>query len=153
MQEKELTIDIAQRVAAQLQAQGYQVIMTRSDDRFVNLFERVGIANRNFADVFVSIHANGHPNSNINGVETHFSSLSPKAQHLATQIQTQLLSHTNSRDRGLFDSNFFVLRHTTMPAVIVEVGYVTNEREGSLLNTNDYREKIASGITKGIMNY
>jgi N-acetylmuramoyl-L-alanine amidase len=154
LQEKIVVLDIAQRVAELLEQQGVQVILTRRNDSEIGLEPRVQDANQGNANLFVSIHANAidmdHPN--INGVETYYYS-SDAARQLAQTIQTSLTQATGMRSIGVKQSRFYVLRHTRMPAALVEVGFVTGRDDAPRLADPAFRDRIAEGIARGILQY
>jgi N-acetylmuramoyl-L-alanine amidase len=154
-QEKEVVLDIALRVEAKLRAAGANVVMTRSDDTYVELEERANIANRAKASSFVSIHANAGPSS-AHGAETYWlnsEETSEDSKKMAAAIQKHLIGELNTNDRGVKTANFSVLRNTDMPAALVETGFLTNEEEAKKMKADDFREKAAKGIYKGIIEY
>jgi N-acetylmuramoyl-L-alanine amidase len=154
IQEKEIVIDVSRQVASFLERQGIQVVLTRPDDRDLDLEPRVQIARQVNATVFVSIHANAISMSRpeINGVETYYYS-SPASARLAQSIHNRLLQMTGSRDRGVRSSRFYVLRRTTMPAVLVETGFVTGQEDAPRLAMANYRTLLAEAISRGILEY
>jgi N-acetylmuramoyl-L-alanine amidase len=154
IQEKEIVIDVSRQVANLLERQGIQVVLTRPDDRDLDLEPRVQIARQVNATVFVSIHANAISMSRpeINGVETYYYS-SPASARLAQSIHNRLLQMTGSRDRGVRSSRFYVLRRTTMPAVLVETGFVTGQEDAPRLAMANYRTLLAEAISRGILEY
>ncbi|GFP35885.1 N-acetylmuramoyl-L-alanine amidase, partial [Candidatus Hakubella thermalkaliphila] len=154
LQEKVVNLDIALRVRDRLVGAGYRVIMTRDSDNPVSLAQRVDIANRNNASVFVSIHTNAVSNREVHGTETYFSSRgAPYGFHLANHIQSRVVINTGSQSRGVKDGAFFVLTHTTMPAALQEGEFISNPDKEALLRTDAFRDKIAQGIFEGIVNF
>ncbi len=151
--EKNIVLDISRQVAAILQQQGVQVVMTRSDDRDLDLEPRVQIAERANATAFVSIHANAISMSRpeVNGVETYYyvSGL-PLAQAIHSSI---LQSGLGMRDRGVRQARFYVIRRTSMPAVLVETGFVTGAEDAPRLADPNFRSRMAVAIARGILNY
>ncbi|HEY9640283.1 MAG TPA: N-acetylmuramoyl-L-alanine amidase [Coleofasciculaceae cyanobacterium] len=154
LQEKIVVLDIAQRVSELLEQQGAQVILTRSNDSEIDLEPRVQDANRGNANLFVSIHANSidldHPGTN--GVETYYYS-SDAARQLAQAIQTSLTQATGMRSIGVKQARFYVLRNTHMPAALVEVGFVTGRDDAPRLADPQFRDRMAEGIARGILQY
>ncbi|ASC69224.1 N-acetylmuramoyl-L-alanine amidase [Halomicronema hongdechloris C2206] len=142
LQEKGINLAISQRVQQQLQRQGITVLMTRSDDRFIDLEPRVTFAERAQADLFVSIHANAISLSRpeVNGLETYYYSL---GQRLAQIIHANILRRVDIADRGVRQARFYVLRRTSMPAVLVETGFVTGQDDVRRLRDPAQRNQIA----------
>ena len=153
LQEKQVIFPISLRVTELLEQQGVTVVMTRRTDSAVGLQERADIANRAQGTVFVSIHANAISMSrpDVNGVETYFASES--GRRLAATIQASLLAATGMRDRGVKQARFLVLRATTMPAALVEVGFVTGAQDAPRLADPAWRETAAQAIARGILQY
>ena len=150
--EKNVILPISQEVARILQQQGVRVSMTRSDDRFISLQGRAQMANRSGADLFVSIHANAMPRnrSDVNGLETYYYS---SGRRLAATIHRSILQNVNIGDRGVKRARFYVLRRTSMPAVLVEVGFLTGVVDSVNLRDPNYRSQMAQAIANGILQY
>lgn len=153
LQEKQVIFPISLRVAELLEQQGVVVVMTRRDDITLDLRARVDIANRARGNIFVSIHANAISMSrpDVNGVETYFASES--GRRLAATIQSNMLAATGMRDRGVKQARFYVIRHTNMPAALVEVGFVTGAQDAPRLADPAWRETAAQAIARGILQY
>lgn len=122
----------------------------------VKLEKRTQFANRYGADLFVSIHANGHGNgkewTDANGIETFVFTSKPKeALELANKIQENLIQATGLKNRGVKTADFWVLKDTDMTAVLIENGFMTNEKEAALLKSEAYRIKCAKAIVEGIV--
>lgn len=152
LQEKEIVLDISQQVAAILEQQGVQVIMTRTDDREIDLEPRVDLAERVNATLFVSIHANAIDMSrpDVNGLETYYYD---SGETLARTIHNSVLEGTGTNDRRVRQARFFVLRKTSMPSVLVEVGFVTGADDAARLRDPAYRTQVAASIARGILLY
>ena len=152
LQEKNVILPISKKVAALLEQQGIQVVMTRDSDYFVDLGPRPVIADRANAKVFVSIHANAMPanRSDVNGLETYYYE---SGQRLARTIHNSILGSVNVRDRGVRKARFYVLRKSTMPSVLVEVGFVTGAVDSPRLGTTAYQNQMAEAIARGILQY
>ena len=153
LQEIQVIFPISQRVTELLEAQGVVVVMTRRDNVTVDLQTRADIANRAQANLFVSIHANAISMSrpDVNGLETYYASES--GRRLAAAIQASMLAATGMRDRGVKQARFYVLRQTTMPAALVEVGFVTGAQDYPKLADPAWRETMAQAIARGILQY
>jgi N-acetylmuramoyl-L-alanine amidase len=155
-EEKRLTLMTARLVKKYLTQLGYRVMMTRSADAFVSLQKRVEIANQSHGDLFVSIHFNSSRNPLPQGIEVFFSGNDSDAartdfsRNLARSILTRVTRKTQAPSRGIKKADFFVIRETRMPSVLVEGGFISNFQECSLLKNPQYIEKIARGIVEGI---
>ncbi len=194
--EKVIVLDVAQRLEKKLEAQGFEVLLTRDTDEYVSLSQRSDFANDCEADLFVSIHANAAENREACGFECYFLSeaktdweravaarenaalefersdstpagdeleliLADLAQNeyltesseLAASIQEKAVPHARVLNRGVRQANFFVLRNNYMPAVLVEVGFLSNKSEDKLLCAAKHRERLAEGICAGILEF
>lgn len=153
LQEKQVIFPMSLRVAELLEQQGVTVVMTRRDDSTLDLQSRVDIANRSQGNIFVSIHANAISMSrpDVNGVETYFASES--GRRLAASLQSSMIAATGMNDRGVKQARFFVLRHTNMPAALVEVGFVTGAQDAPRLADPAWRETMSQAIARGILQY
>lgn len=149
--EKDIVLDVALRLRTFLLAQGIQVVLTREGDVTVDLSQRVPIAMRSGAQVFVSVHANASTKSVIRGSETYY--LKPDSLPLATAIQDELSRSLEIPDRGVRQANFKVLRDSPVPAALVEVGYLTNPEDASLLRTAAFRSRASEAIGRGILRF
>ncbi len=156
--EKNLTLSISLKVADLLRTKGFNVIMTRETDRDVSykgspdneeLGARVKAGQK--ADIFVSIHINAAINTKANGISTHWYKAVDK--ELAKNIQFALIGKTGRTDRGISQDNFFVVSKSKIPAVLLELGFISNDEEAKLLNENFYQQKIAEAIVDGIDVY
>lgn len=150
--EKDLTLSIAQKVKDILKEAGMKkVLMTRNEDKTLSLEERVEYANRKDADIYVSIHINASVKSEIKGIETHYYTQS--GYKVAQVIHKELLDNVDAEDRGLFKSKFYVINHTKAPAVLLELGFISNEQERSSLTSEKRQTDSAQAIADGIINY
>ncbi|NJR62424.1 MAG: N-acetylmuramoyl-L-alanine amidase [Cyanobacteria bacterium CRU_2_1] len=152
LREADVVLPIAQQLATLLQQQGIQVIMTRTDDREVELEPRVQLAEQANATLFVSIHANsmGMDRPDINGAETYYYS---SGAGLAQTIQTSIVGNLDMTDRGVRQARFYVLRRTSMPAVLVEIGFVTGSEDAPRLSDSEFQSQMAAAIAQGILQY
>jgi len=146
--EKTMTLDVAQRLKAVLAANGYRVVMTRDSDVFVPLPTRVAIANSYRDAIFVCIHFNSAPRMGANGIETYF--YSRESWPLASAIHYYVAGGAPSSNRGVRRRGYYVLRRTTIPAILVECGFLTNPTEAAYAQTISYRQKLAEEIANGI---
>jgi len=201
--EKEITLSVALELARLIKAyqKDVKVILTRDDDTFVELNDRAGIANKNHADVFISIHCNSEPSKHIEGTETYcmglhtsegnlevakrensvitleknylekYDGFNPKSplQHiffanlqnahlagsitLAEKIESQFKERVGRKSRGVRQAGFLVLWKTTMPSVLVEIGYLTQNKDEKYLSSDTGQEYIASAIYRALRDY
>ncbi|MCM3443782.1 peptidoglycan-binding protein [Metabacillus halosaccharovorans] len=152
LKESVFVLDIAKQLKSSLENDGATVQMTRSTDIYLTLSQRYTIANNSDADAFISIHNNAGGGY---GTETYWNSKysSTKSKQLATNIQKELVSKVNLRDRGVKQGNFSVIKYTKIPSSLVEVAFIDNANERSLLNTSKFRKSAAEGIYNGIREY
>ncbi|MCX5716589.1 MAG: N-acetylmuramoyl-L-alanine amidase, partial [Candidatus Omnitrophica bacterium] len=179
IKERYITLDIAQKVKDLLETQGLEVTMTRNTDKFLELQERVDVADNADADLFVSIHANASVAHRLKGIEVYYLSeaiddtaRAEKFSKSSDDLKATLWDLELSEDRrnsieladciiarmgghrhGLKNARFYVLKGVRVPAVLVEVGYITNSGECSKLGWSDYRSKVAAQVAGGIMDY
>ncbi len=146
--EKEVTLDVAQRLKKALAAAGYRVVMTRDSDVFVPLATRVAIANSYSNSMFVSIHFNSAKRTGAGGIETYF--YSRESLPLASAIHYFVAGGAPSSNRNVRRRGYYVLRKTTVPAVLVECGFLTNPTEAAYAQTASYRQKLAEEIATGV---
>ena len=158
-EEKRICLQTARLVKKYLDQLGYHVVMTRDSDASISLARRVEIAQASDASIFVSIHFNSARNITAHGIEVFFyddkeekgkASLSKK---LAGAILSPLIRRTEAQSRGVKKGNFYVIREASMPAVIVEGGFISNPKERTQLKSAEYQEKIARGVVDGINSY
>lgn len=196
LREKKVVLDISRRLEKNLKQEGFNVAMTRREDKFISLAKRTEFTSRSRADLFISVHANSSPVRSVNGVEVFshralgkkekqedqrrknhnllFSRLAMKRNYpvleetlsdmlyrykqsrswiAASYVVKGVSREVRARDRGTKKSSFFVLRNTLIPAVLVEVGFLSNRREEKLLKASSYRQKIADALTRSIVKY
>lgn len=153
IREKDIVLPISLEVASLLEQQGIQVVLTRQDDRNLELEPRVQIAERANANLFVSIHANAISLSrpDVNGIETYY--YSNDGLRLAQVLHASMVQNTGSADRGVRQARFYVIRNTSMPAVLLETGFVTGRDDAPRLADPAYRSQMAGAIARGILLY
>lgn len=127
--------------------------MTRDNDNFISLQSRAIKANAVNAAFFVSIHCNAASDPNAGGTETYCATGSKQGEELARAIHRPLVTATGLKDRGVKAASFYVLRCTKMPAVLIELAFISNEKEEHLLKDTAFQEKVAEAIAKGIIAY
>lgn len=196
MLEKNITLNVAKRLAGLLKKNGdFKALLTRDSDVFMPLNERTEFANRNNADIFISIHANATVSRDINGLETFFLSfeasdadamraaelensfgleqmkpaeqddlsailmdmLQTASHHesskLAELVQSSMVGALKREDRGVKQAPFLVLAGAAMPAVLVEIGFISNPAEEALISKDDWQDRIAHSIYDGITSF
>jgi N-acetylmuramoyl-L-alanine amidase len=146
--EKEMTLDVAQRLKGLLAASGYRIVMTRDSDVFGPLPTRVAIANSYQNGIFVCIHFNSAKRIGADGIETYF--YSRDSLPLASAVHYFVAGGAPSPNRGVRRRGFYVLRKTKIPAVLVECGFLTNPNEGQYAQSPSYRQKLAEEIAAGV---
>lgn len=167
--EKDINLRITLKCELLLALFGVDVTMTRRDDRSLDdgsgatiaarkaedIRARTAMANSG-ADALVSIHMNFFPESKYWGTQTFYSVNHPDSAVLAENLQTaarQLLAPENRREIRQADRGIYLLRHASIPAVIVECGFLSNPEEEQRLNTDAYQNAVAAAICGGIINY
>ena len=170
VQEKTLTLEIALRLEQILNGRGFPTVQTRTEDVYVALADRADTANRvKGPAVFVSIHFNQGGDRDAAGIETFYADVKvppvndwtwvgffsrseplDTGEDLAADVQYAVVMKTGARDRGIRARHLYVTRHTQIPAILVEGGFISNPMESHLLNDDDYASSLAEGIADGI---
>lgn len=150
--EKDITLAISQKVKKYLKEAGIKAYMTRTDDRFVSLAERVEVSNSIKPRIFVSIHVNAlATNTKMDGLQTYHYS---KAGHkLGSFLHKRLLKDVGMPDRRIRKARFWVCKHTHAPSVLLELGFLTNPPERKKLSSDAYQTKLAKAVATGIIEY
>ena len=154
--EKDVALQIAKKVASRLGRESdVNVIMTRTEDKYVSLEERAEIAKRANADALVSIHLNAQKKfGDANGLETWYrSGATDGSKELANSVQQTTASYVEIMSRGILRNSFEILRETTMPAVLVECGFITNVSDMKKLNDPNFQDMLAEGIMQGTLTF
>lgn len=151
VQEKTLTLAIATKLKKMLEDQGATVVMTRSDDSTVSLQERVDVTVAACPDIFVSVHVNAHTNRSLDGIEAYYWRTDSK--ELATTLYNGLVRDLSTRGKWVAQEEFFVVHWSPVPAVLMEVGYMSNPAKRALLVTDSYQDKVAKSLADGIVRY
>ncbi len=172
--EKDYTLDTALRLEKQLQARGFKTVMTRREDVFLTLGQRVEIANRQKNAIFISIHYNSSGAKTANGIETY--ALAPQGTRthvggspwnspltgntsdaeniaLATAVHAHVISDIRAIDRGIKRARFNVLRGINKPGILFEGGFVTNPAEAKLIDDPEHRERLAISIAEAVVRF
>ena len=146
--EKEMTLDVAQRLKKILAGNGYPVVMTRENDVFIPLGTRTAIANSYRNAIFVSVHFNSAKRVGADGIETYF--YDRDSLPLASAVHHFVAGGAPSPNRGVRRRGYYVLRRARVPAVLVECGFLTNPNEAAYISNSSYRQKLAEEIAAGI---
>lgn len=149
--EKDVNLDVALKLAANLRAKGATVIMTRSTDVFVSLADRVTMSNGVKPDLFLSVHSNAHKDRTFDGIETYYTHAS--SQCPAERIQNAMVTGIPEKGNWVRSRGLYVTNHATVPAVLAEIGYLSNPAKLRLLNTSAYRDTVASALAQGVVDY
>lgn len=164
--EKEINLQIAQKVKEMLGPSGVEVFLTREEDidyvpdgvrgktikKQIDLNRRIELAKEAKADVFVSLHVNATASGQQSGAETFYHYRSEPGKNLAELIQQELIKIPGMNRRIAKPGDFYVIKNTSMPAVIVEVGYLSSPKERKKLQQSWYQEQLSRAIAKGIAN-
>lgn len=167
--EKTVNLDVTLRLKAELAARGYEVMLTRDQDVYLSLAERVALTDGMMPDLFVSVHANSHTNSSIDGSLVLYydkdypqasyppsdamAALSPESKRFAQLVQQQMVKGADTVDRGIVPSAAYVIRMGTVPSILVETAFLSNKQDAADLADPDFRQKLAVGIANGIELY
>lgn len=150
--EKDVTLAITAKLKKVLETKGARIVMTRSDDTFVSLEDRVKITNQVNPNLFLSVHINSlQSTSDIHGIETYYQT--DRSLPLARRVHESLVTGLAAPDRSVRRARFYVINHTPVPAILAEVGYITNKTERDRLISSDYQNKIANALARGVMLY
>ena len=150
--EKDIVLAMSIQLGRILQQMGYSVIYTRTEDIELDLEPRVDMAENAKANAFVSVHVNAldAKASQVNGVETYHAPGASLGKSLAEFVHEEILTSTSANDRGVRSARFHVILKTSMPAVLVETGFITNPSESAKLVDSAYQLRMAEAIARGV---
>lgn len=160
--EKTVTLTVAREMTALLEKAGAKVVLTRQEDYDVfgpdasardELQARVNVAVFHTADIFISIHANAASSHLAGGTATYYYKKTSYDALLAQNLQSGMIQAGGLRDRSFFPANFYVVKHTDMPAALVELAFISNVEEEKMLNDPLFLQKMAQGITNGLERF
>lgn len=149
--EKDLTLQTAELLSGKLKEAGAEVVMTRNSDTYVSLRKRTSIAHSEGADAFVSLHYDANPDRSIVGFTTYYTKSAQ--QSFAQSINDGLAGSVDLYNRGTQPANYLVLRENQLPAVLIELGFLSNSSEERVLTSSYFREQASQGIYKGLLQY
>ncbi|MEB3057232.1 N-acetylmuramoyl-L-alanine amidase [Bacillus pseudomycoides] len=150
--EKDITLKTAKSIQKKLEEKGMTVILTREDDTFVPLKNRVATSQNKSADLFLSIHYDGFTTNDVKGVTTYYYK-GLKEQALAETIHEHLFKHIQAKNRGVKSGDYYVLRENQKPSILLELGYITNPEDEERMNSQQFQADVASGIVNGVIEY
>ncbi len=164
--EKDINLSIAQKLKVMLQEEKITVIMTRNEDnglydegdrnkKIADMKKRCAIVNEANPDLLVSIHQNSYQSESVKGSQVFYYEKSEDGKRLGEILQNSLIKQVDQSNNRTAKSNnnYYMLLHVQCPAVIVECGFLSNWREAEKLKTDEYQEKIAQALKKGILEY
>lgn len=153
--EKQVVLKVSQKVQQKLQAAGAVVKMTRTGDTFPSLEDRTKFALNNYGEAFISIHVNAAGAASANGAETFYNTISNAQEEaiLAKYINDEIVKNANMNNRDVKKADYYVIRNLYMPAVLVELGFVSNSADREKLASEQYLEIYAQSIYNGILKY
>ncbi|ASN05131.1 N-acetylmuramoyl-L-alanine amidase [Virgibacillus necropolis] len=150
--EKDYAYQTSLELKQELTVLGANVVLTRPKDEFISLGSRTSYANVAGTDAFISIHYNSTPAlPDVTGIGTYY--YHGQNKELATYVQKELIKETNAEDRGVAFGNFLVIRQTFKPAILIELGFLSNQEKEQLLQTNAYQKKLVQGMVNGLLKY
>ena len=149
--EKHLCLDTSLRLENALRKKGYRTAVLRRSDEFISLPQRVSMAARYRNSIFVSVHYNFTWRQEASGIETFY--CTPQSQSLAYYVNKAIMKRVNVVNRGVKTARYYVIRNASMPAILVECGFVSNPSERSKMRKAWYRQSVADGIADGIATY
>jgi N-acetylmuramoyl-L-alanine amidase len=153
IQEKDINLRVAAKVARLLEERGIGVVMTRWQDQFIELEERAAIGNRRKADLFVAIHADSAPSSSAEGFTIYVAPGASAGAYRAAHAVNQAMEKTGMNNRGIREEDYRVLVNTEGPAVLIELGYLSNPQDAARLADDRFRDRLAQAIADGILAY
>ena len=151
--EKGINLSVALEVARLLEQKGLRVKMTRTDDYFVELEDRAAIANNLDADLFVSIHSDSFPKSSRRGYTIYIARAASSSSRRAASSIARSMSGTGLNSFGVQTAGYHVLTDTRCPAILVELGYLSNRSEAALLRSSSFQDRLAEAVADGISDY
>jgi N-acetylmuramoyl-L-alanine amidase len=148
--EKAAALDVSRRLNSRLRAAGFRTIMTRDRDVFVGLRQRCNIANRQSNAAFISVHFNSGRREGANGIETYY--YTSHSASFAAAVHAEVLRAAGTENRFVRRRGFFVIRNTRHPAVLAELGFLTNRAEGARINGSaSHRQRLADALARAII--
>lgn len=161
--EKDINLEISKKLYERLKSMDYKVILTRDTDEYIHNMERIELANKKKAKIFISIHCNALDNDNkTNGVQVLYypneksdsADNDQDSESLAQIMLDDILANTGAVNKGIVErKNLIVLNQANVPAILIECGFLSSKKESALLITDEYQNKIVNGIVNGLEKY
>lgn len=166
--EKDITLKVAKLTKDYLQEAGAVVYLTREEDKDLADEETKGFSRRKSEDIrkrmefiheqeanfFITIHLNAIPDTQWSGAQTFYYPSFPENKHLATMIQSEIITNLENTNRTPLEiENIYLLKHTEVPGALVELGFLSNEKERALLESSEYQDQLAASVYKGVIRY
>ncbi len=155
--EKNITLKVGTLVKNKLEAAGAKVLMPRTGDTFPTPQDRVDFTHANYGEIFVSIHVNSAANTAAQGTETYYAKtpgdMYEEDIDLATFVNNQIVNNLNMKNRKVKEEKHIVSANTNIPAILVELGFLTNSEDRAKMTDDQYVEQFAESIYKGILQY
>ncbi|RKN83859.1 N-acetylmuramoyl-L-alanine amidase [Paenibacillus ginsengarvi] len=167
--EKNVNYNIAQKLRDLLAGMGYDVVLTRKADEYISLADRVAMTDEAKPSLFVSVHANSHPNANVSGAMVLYydkdypqdsypasdamTALTPESKKLAELVQQSIVKQTGFADKGLLPSAAYVIRMGQVPSILVETAFLSNSGDAARLANDTVRQQLAQAVANGIAAY
>lgn len=153
--EKDVDLEISKLVSSRLSSQGdISVVVSRNTDTALSNSERVEDANKQNADLFVSIHMTGNDDTTAEGIQTFYRvGATDASDELATLVQKSVSAYVDLKDRGVTPFTFDVLKDNNMPAILIQCGFLTNPKEEKKLINPEFQKDLAEGISQGILSF
>ena len=155
--EKAITLKVGTLVKQKLEAAGAKVFMTRTGDTYPTLQDRVDFTDANYGEIFVSIHVNSASSTAAQGTETYYAvttgDMYQEDIDLATFVNNQIVTNLNMKNRGVKEQQYYVIRNQLIPAILVELGFLSNDSDRNKMTNDRYVELYAESIYKGILQY
>ncbi|GAB3069797.1 N-acetylmuramoyl-L-alanine amidase CwlD [Virgibacillus ainsalahensis] len=166
--EKEISLEVAKKLQSYLQQSGALVYLTREEDKDLadentsglsrrkaeDIRNRLDFIHEKEADFFVTVHLNALPSTRWSGAQTFYHPKYDESRHLATMIQSEIIRNLENTNRApLAINGMYLLKNAEVPGALVEIGFLSNEKERELLKQDDYQQKMAASIYEGILRY
>ncbi|MHA6250579.1 N-acetylmuramoyl-L-alanine amidase [Oceanobacillus sp. CAU 1775] len=149
--EKDIVVNTARQIANTLRAYGATVIETRTADYFLALDERIDISNAYNTHAFISVHYNAFPVMSVSGLNTFYTGIN--GRELAQNVHNSLATSLPLNNRGMVPANYKVLQQTNAPAILLELGFLTNPYDMSVIRTAGHEQQVAEAVANGLLNY
>jgi len=169
LSEKNVTLDIALKLKTELINRGYEVVLSREDDHYISLKDRIDYTNQQNADLFLSIHGNSYPNSQAKGTlvlyydnqhpqnsypaSEQMTKLTPLSKLFAQQVLDSFINKLHTENQDIVPSSVYVVRNGTIPSILIETAFLSNAEDAALLADSDTRTKMAEAIADGIVAF